>query len=73
MPKMRVAGWEPGLQKVKFNKLLQEQVGYSLREAKHVVDGIVNGEEQLIDVAPDRLSNFVTRAKSLGARIEPLD
>ena len=48
MANILFTGWQPGFQKVPFNKLLRDYLGMSLSGAKAVVDSLLSNEHVLI-------------------------
>ena len=42
MKKVKFTGWEEGMKKIPFTKLLHEEGGMTLKDAKEVCDGILN-------------------------------
>ena len=43
--KVKLTGWEEGMQKISLTKLQTEYFGMSLKEAKTNVDGLLDDEE----------------------------
>ena len=68
MTKVTIRGWHEGLNKVQLNHLLRKYSSMGLREAKHAVDRLLDGESLTID-SPDRDSalEFYVSARALGA------
>lgn len=65
MFEVRITGWQSGFNKVAFNRLLRDKTGCSLREAKHAVDRLLNGEQISFHVRDG--IEFREGAESLGA------
>ena len=58
---VKVYGWERGFSKVYFNRHLRNYLGYSIQEAKDVVDTIMNGgnvELEYTDVDLDEIKKI---------------
>ena len=49
MNKVRLKGWKSGLNKVDLNRLLREHANVSLQRAKTLVDGLLGGEEIVVE------------------------
>ena len=66
MDHVTIGGWNVGFNPVAFNHLLRSSSSFSLREAKQIVDRILQGETLGIDVADGSL--FCENATKLGAK-----
>ena len=63
--KVRIFGWEEGLEKVSFAFLLRE-TGKTLKESKAIVDKVLDYEEIEIIVNEIEIPDFLLRAKQIG-------
>ena len=71
MSAIRISGWQPGMRKISVTKFLQEEVGLGVREAKAMVDVVLEGREVEIDLAPGDDADAVTASiRELGAICE---
>ena len=69
-----IQGRVSGFEKVKATKLLQEEAGYGLAEAKAAVDDILNGKDVLVYFdTRDEACDFQERIENLGANAEVVD
>ncbi len=68
MMTVQLSGWNVGFNKVKFTKLLQESLGYSLMRAKRVTDTILDDEEVTIEVPETQAEILTSSMRELGAR-----
>lgn len=64
MERITVVGWRPGLDKIALNRLLRDECGYSLGDAKKVVDKILENQE--IDLAVQDSASILHRLEELG-------
>lgn len=74
MTKIRLTGWQTGMQKISLTKLLQAEAGLPLPDAKRVVDDILERRSVSVDVSCDRdAGQLVVTMRGLGAicDIEP--
>jgi hypothetical protein len=55
MAKIVFEGWEHGMRKIPFTKLLNEKAGLSLIEAKKIKDRLVD-ENQVIEIEVDNIN-----------------
>ena len=67
MSSIVVTGWKPGFDKVGMNRLLREQFGYSLGEAKHAVDEMLENREVRLTLAAETLEKLTRELEKLGA------
>lgn len=65
---MLIDGWNAGFEKIKFMKLLQQEAGCSLAEAKHATDDILAGRPVRVSVPATRARDFAAEAVRLGIR-----
>jgi hypothetical protein len=65
---MVIDGWNAGFQKIKFTKLLQQEAGCTLAEAKHATDDILAGRPVRVSVPATRARDFAAEAVRLGIR-----
>jgi ribosomal protein L7/L12 len=56
MVKLIFEGWDVGMRKIPFIKLLHEKAGLSLTEAKKMKDGLVDNQEN-IEIFIDNIDN----------------
>ena len=62
-------GWEVGMRKIPFIKLLKGKAGLSLSESKRIKDGVVNGEIIEINIKDEELAKeMVEDAKKMGVK-----
>jgi hypothetical protein len=74
MIQIRFTGWQPGLQKVKLDKLLRDRVPMRLADAKRIVDRLLDGQEVYVQVESETAaSEIVASARSAGAICERVD
>lgn len=60
MPKIIFEGWEVGMKKIPFTKLLNDKAGLSLAEAKSMKDRLVDKNEIIeVEIADDSLSREI--------------
>ena len=65
--KVRLTGWEEGMQKISLTKLQTEYFKMSLKEAKTNVDNLLVGEEIEIDVKQKEIAQeFIQKARDIG-------
>lgn len=65
--KVKLKGWEEGMQKISLTKLQTEYFGMSLKEAKTNVDGLLDDEEIEIDVKSiEEALKFIQEARQIG-------
>ena len=68
MREIILTGWNPGLNKVALSKLLRDQAGMSLGDAKSAVDSILEEQPVNIRIESDELAErFLAEALELGA------
>ena len=68
MTKVIFNGWQPGFQKVAFNKLLRSRCGLSLSQAIDAVDTVLNRESlELLVAEPAEAADLVHQGTKLGA------
>lgn len=67
MVKIIFNGWEVGMRKIPFIKLLNEKAGLSLSEAKKIKDRLIdNNEIVVIEIFDEKLANeILVEAKKL--------
>jgi ribosomal protein L7/L12 len=69
-----IEGWVKGFEKVKAANLLQELLGYSLSDAKHTVDCILNNEDVFIYFdSREEACLFQEKMEVLGANTQVID
>ena len=73
MAKITVQGWKHGLNKVGFTKLLQNEAGYTLSEAKHFTDDLLAGRTLTVNVPEELRASLVRQMEDLGAVPNPDD
>ena len=66
MPYVTISGWRVGLRKVSMNRLLREDAKLGVREAKDLVDDVLDGKVRRVPM-PDWSS-----AQELAAKLEEL-
>ncbi|MCL1633813.1 hypothetical protein M2650_04030 [Luteimonas sp. SX5] len=70
MKTIKISGWEPGFDKVAMNKLLRDEFGYSLNEAKSAVDKIVSNEPVALTVDHASLARITSELNRLRVKFE---
>lgn len=70
MKKIKFIGWKKNMNKIKFIHLLNEQVGFSLKESKDIKDRIVNGEVVEIMVSEEKMNIIVSESIKFGICVE---
>ena len=70
MRKIRFIGWTPGMNKIKFIRLLNEDVGFTLQEAKIIKDNIVDGQVIEISVPADQYDQIISNVSKCGIILE---
>lgn len=68
-----VKGWSPGFDKIRMNKLLREQLGYSLGDAKSAVDEILRNRPIHLTIAAESLEKLLSELVKIGAIYEALN
>lgn len=69
MSRIIFEGWEYGMQKIPFIKLLNEKAGLSLKESKRIKDLVVYGEIITIEIISEDLANEIIKdAIKLGVK-----
>lgn len=72
MNRIKFTGWKPGVRKVSFTNLLQNEAGLSFEDAKELSD-IITNENKTAEITIDNLEKaklFVKEAKELGIKCE---
>ncbi len=65
--KIKITGWEEGMQKISLTKLQTEYFKMSLKEAKMNVDNLLDGEDIEIDIKRKEIAQeFIQKAKEIG-------
>ena len=65
---LQLSGWNAGFNKVRFTRLVQDLLGYSLTDAKQVTDTIMDGETVTIEVPEIQADRVIASMSELGAR-----
>ena len=68
MTTVLLSGWNAGFNKVRFTRLVQDLLGYSLTEAKRVTDQIMDGETVTVEVPETQADHVIASISELGAR-----
>lgn len=69
-----IEGCAKGLEKVKAISLLQSDAGYSLFEAKGIVDSILNGKDVFVHFeSREQALCFQEKIESMGAYAQAID
>jgi hypothetical protein len=68
---LKLIGWRVGFQTISFVHALREHCGYGLRDAKDVVDRLLDGEILVVNPTTDadRVA-LLEKAQLLGVRVE---
>lgn len=69
--KIKLIGWMVGFNKVRFNRLLRSEFGFSIFDAKNIVDRLLVNE--CVDIILDAKEETISNIKSLGVVIEKVD
>ena len=67
MRKLAVTGWDVNFQKIEFTKLLREELGYSLSEAKALTDAVLDSRPINLSFADERFDAAVAAMSKIGA------
>jgi len=70
MSSIVVTGWKLGFDKVGMNKLLREQLGYSLGDAKRAVDDILENKPILLTITAESVGKLPVELARLGVVFE---
>lgn len=70
MSSIVVTGWNPGFDKIGMNKLLREQLGYSLGDAKRAVDDILENKPILLTIPAESVGKLPVELVRLGVVFE---
>jgi len=62
---LHLHGWQVGFNKVEFTKLMKEEVGLSLSDAKRITDRLLAGETVIVEV--HNQMKVANQARELGA------
>ena len=65
--KIKIIKWKEGLKKVGLNKYLRNKYGFSIAEAKHIVDEILSGNEVVLEINENEFNDI----SEFGLVIEP--
>jgi (2Fe-2S) ferredoxin len=68
-----LTGWKVGLQTIDLMKLLRRYGHIDLRDAKRLVEELVRDRMIGVEVDPNDVAEFVSRARAAGAIIERPD
>jgi hypothetical protein len=66
---VEIYGWNLGFQKVEFTKMLENDLGYSLSEAKSATDAILNNQRVLLRVGKADVEVLLSKLNELGAKL----
>lgn len=71
MPEIHIIGWRPGLEKVSMTRLLREQAGLRLKEAKDYTDRVLEGEAIILPI-PDtsQVQKLASALNGIGAIVK---
>ncbi|NQX97866.1 MAG: hypothetical protein HRT73_08310 [Flavobacteriales bacterium] len=69
MRKIKFIGWKEGMRKIPFTKLLHNEGGLTLRDAKDICDGILDGKEYIIDFEDEQTAQNIFK-KSVEYQVE---
>lgn len=61
MKEIILTSWKPGLNKVALSKLLRDDAGLSLGEAKQAVDALLDDESVVIAIESDECADSVLK------------
>jgi hypothetical protein len=67
MPLVLLTGWHDGLQKVALTKLIREQAGMRLANAKECTNQLLAGERVALRIPAEHAAKFLAEAEFLGA------
>ncbi len=73
--KLKFYGWEPGVKKIDFIRLLNDDVGIPLREAKRIKDNIIDYDQEIIIEFddPQKANEIRIEANRLGIKCKLID
>lgn len=67
MAQVILESWREGLEKVSLTKLQVEKLGISLKDAKHNVDSLLDGQRIILEIATNELAReFFNEAERIG-------
>lgn len=70
MSSIVVIGWKPGFDKIGMNKLLRDQLGYSLGDAKYIVDAIIENKATELVVPSEVFEQIMSDLINLGSVLQ---
>jgi hypothetical protein len=70
MTTIKIIGWREDFRKISFTKILMDYAEFSLSEAKHTTDKILDNTEVRFLIESNRVSEFVKKAEEIGAVLE---
>lgn len=73
MRKITFYGWQVGMQKIPFSRLLCDEVGLSLQEAQAAMLRVLDEQPVTLHVPDELAARLLTQATALGVRcrLEP--
>jgi ribosomal protein L7/L12 len=69
MSELVLQGWKTGFLKVSLTKLLRDELGYSLSEAKAVTDAILENREIRVPCQDQQVENTVAKLRKIGVNV----
>jgi ribosomal protein L7/L12 len=74
MTGLEIHGWVPGFNKVACDKLLKRVLGIGLKQAKDIVDAVLDGEVQVLQLqSKEEAEQLVMDLCRLGAKARVVD
>jgi len=70
MKRIVVHGWKINFDKVGFTKLLRNEFGYSLSEAKGITDGVLEKKSVTLEMEDYRLQGTASKLEKLRASFD---
>ena len=67
MTTLLISGWNEGFEKLKFTRLLQASLGYTLSQAKQATDMVLEHGRLELQVPDGGLEHLVSSINELGA------
>ncbi len=71
MSEIHIVGWRPGLEKIGMTRLLREQAGLRLKEAKDCTDRVLEGETIVLPMSDaSQAEKLANELNHIGAIVE---
>jgi len=69
MKRLVLQGWKIGFAKVSLTKLLRDELGYSLSEAKGITDAILENKEIRLPCQDQQAETTVAKLREIGVNV----